>query len=186
MKLSVNLPNIISLARLFSVPLIISLILSLKLNLAFIAFAIAGLSDALDGLMARALKARTVLGAYLDPIADKALLVGVYFAFGLTGLVPSWVVILIIFRDIMIVGGVFLLFIFKSHVEMRPLLISKVNTVVQLLYALFILGQVEAYIGIEHINLYLGYLVAVTTVISGASYVIVGFRQLNKLDVKEL
>lgn len=186
MKLSVNLPNIITLARLFCVPLIISLVLSLKLNLAFIVFAIAGLSDALDGLLARAMKARTILGAYLDPIADKALLVGVYFAFGLTGLVQPWVVILIIFRDIMIVGGVFLLFLFKSHVQMKPLLVSKINTVVQLLYALLILGQIESYLRIDHLNNYLGYLVALTTVISGAGYVIVGFRQLNKVDVKGL
>src|SRR3989338_2211483 len=114
---SMNLPNLISLARLFSVPVIISLILSHQLNLSFLFFCLAGLSDALDGLVARLFKARTTLGAYLDPIADKALLIGVFAALGQTGLVDMWVVILIIFRDVLIVGGILLLFLFKSDVD---------------------------------------------------------------------
>lgn len=186
MKLSVNLPNMISLARLFSVPLIVSLILSLELKLAFLFFTLAGLSDALDGLVARLFKSRTILGAYLDPIADKALLVGVYASLGLTGLVEQWVVILIVFRDLLIVGGIFLLFLFKSHVEMKPLMISKINTVIQLFYALFVLSQAESYFGVPELNLYFGYFVALTTVISGASYVTVGLRQLNKVDATSL
>jgi cardiolipin synthase len=140
MTSTINLPNIISLARLLSVPLIVSLILSYQLMAAFIFFTIASLSDALDGFLARIFKSRTTLGAYLDPIADKALLVGVFAALGQAGLVDLWVVVLVIFRDVLIIGGIILLFLFKSHVEMKPLIISKINTVVQLTYALFILG----------------------------------------------
>ncbi len=186
MILSINLPNMITLARLFSVPLIVSLILSDRLNLAFICFTLAGVSDALDGLFARLFKCRTILGAYLDPIADKALLVSVFATLGLTGLVEQWIVILIIFRDVLIVGGIFLLFLFKDRVEMKPLMVSKINTVAQLSYALFVLGQAEKYIGIPNINAYFGYIVALTTVISGASYVTLGLKQLSKVDSTDL
>ncbi|MBY0502122.1 MAG: CDP-alcohol phosphatidyltransferase family protein [Alphaproteobacteria bacterium] len=177
-----NLPNLISLARLLSVPLIISLILSHQLLAAFVLFSLAGLSDALDGFLARIFKSRTTLGAYLDPIADKALLVGVYAALGQSGLIELWLVILVIFRDVLIIGGILLLFLFKSTIEMKPLMISKANTVIQLVYALFVLGQGELHLEIPGLSQYFGYLVALTTVLSGASYVRLGLKHLNKMD----
>jgi len=177
-----NLPNLISLVRLLSVPLIVSLILSSQLVPAFIFFAIAGLSDALDGFFARIFKARTTLGAYLDPLADKALLIGVYAALGKIGLIDLWVVILVIFRDFLIIGGILLLFLFKSSIDMKPLMISKVNTVIQLVFALFVLGQGEGLLEIPHMNMYFGYGVALTTVLSGVSYVKLGLKYFNKMD----
>lgn len=183
---TMNLPNFISLARLLSVPLIISLILSHQLLAAFVLFSIAGLSDALDGFLARIFKSRTTLGAYLDPIADKALLVGVYAALGQSGLIDLWVVILVIFRDVLIIGGILLLFLFKSTIEMKPLMISKVNTVIQLMYALFVLGQGELHLEIPNLSQYFGYLVALTTVLSGESYVRLGIKHLNKMDTSIL
>lgn len=182
MTTTMNLPNLISLARLLSVPLIISLILSHQLLAAFVLFSLAGLSDALDGFLARIFKSRTTLGAYLDPIADKALLVGVYAALGQSGLIELWLVILVIFRDVLIIGGILLLFLFKSTIEMKPLMISKANTVIQLVYALFVLGQGELHLEIPGLSQYFGYLVALTTVLSGASYVRLGLKHLNKMD----
>ena len=181
---TMNLPNLISLARLLSVPLIVSLILSTQLIPAFLFFMLAGLSDALDGFLARIFKSRTTLGAYLDPLADKALLVGVFAALGFTKRVDMWVVILIVFRDMVIIGGILLLFLFKSTIEMKPLMISKINTVVQLLYALFVLGQGEAFFGVPYLNMYLGYFVALTTMLSGVIYVKVGLTYFNKMDVE--
>jgi len=181
-----NLPNIISLARLLSVPLIVSLILSHQLIPALIFFTLAGLSDALDGFLARIFKSRTTLGAYLDPIADKSLLVGVFAALGHIGLIELWVVVLVVFRDVLIIGGILLLFVFKSTVEMKPLMISKINTVVQLIYALFVLAQGDAFLGFPLLNLYFGYLVALTTVLSGVSYVRLALTYFNKMDVTNL
>lgn len=181
---AMNIPNLISLARLLSVPLMVSLILSYQLMPAFLIFAIAGLSDALDGFLARIFKIRTTLGAYLDPLADKALLVGVYAALGKIGLVDLWVVILVIFRDVLIIGGILLLFLFKSSLNMKPLMISKINTVVQLMFALFVLGQGEAILGRAHINVYFGYIVALTTVLSGVSYVRLALKCFNKMDIE--
>lgn len=183
---TINLPNMISLARLLSVPLIVSLILSDQLMAAFLVFTLAGLSDALDGFLARIFKSRTVLGAYLDPLADKTLLVGVYAALGHTGLIELWVVILVVFRDVVIIGGILLLFLFKSPIEMKPLMISKINTVVQLGYALFILSQGDVLLGIPHFSQYFGYVVALTTVLSGVSYVSLGFKYFNKMDLTHL
>jgi cardiolipin synthase len=180
---TINLPNMISLARLLSVPIIVSLILSDQLMVAFFVFTLAGLSDALDGFLARIFKSRTALGAYLDPLADKTLLVGVYAALGHTGLIDLWVVVLVVFRDLVIIGGILLLFLFKSPIEMKPLMVSKINTVVQLGYALFILSQVDVLLGIPYFSQYFGYLVALTTVLSGVSYVSLGFKYFNKMDL---
>lgn len=180
---AMSLPNIITLARLLSVPLIVSLILSHQLLAALIFFTLAGLSDALDGFLARIFKARTTLGAYLDPIADKALLVGVFAALGHTGLAEIWVVVLVIFRDVLIVGGIILLFLFKNNIEMKPLMISKINTVVQLVYALFILAQGDSLLNTPHLSVFLGYLVAFTTVLSGVIYVKLALKYFNKMDV---
>lgn len=177
-----SLPNIISLGRLFSVPLIVSLILSDQTFFALIVFTLAGLSDALDGFLARVFKSRTDLGTYLDPLADKALLVGVYLALGYTGLIDFWVVILVVFRDLVIIGGILLLFLFKSPIQMKPLMISKINTVVQLVFAFFVLSQASSLLGFEGLTIYFGYLVALTTVLSGLSYVIIGAKNLNKTN----
>ena len=180
---TISLPNLITLARLLSVPLIVSLILSHQLIVAFIFFTLAGLSDALDGFLARIFKSRTTLGAYLDPLADKALLVGVFTALGHTGLADIWVVVLVVFRDVLIIGGIILLFLFKNNIEMKPLMVSKVNTVVQLIYALFILAQGDSYFGMPFLSVWLGYLVAFTTVLSGVIYVRLAFKYFSKMDV---
>lgn len=183
MTTAISLPNLITLARLLSVPLIVSLILSHQLMPALIFFSIAGLSDALDGFLARIFRSRTTLGAYLDPIADKALLVGVFTALGHTGLAEIWVVVLVVFRDVLIIGGIILLFLFKNNIEMKPLMISKINTVVQLSYALFILAQADFFLGIPYASHLLGYLVAFTTVISGVIYVRLALTYFNKMDI---
>ncbi|MBA3813036.1 MAG: CDP-alcohol phosphatidyltransferase family protein [Alphaproteobacteria bacterium] len=186
MTTAMNVPNLITLARLLSVPLIVSLILSHQLMAALVFFSIAGLSDALDGFLARIFKSRTTLGAYLDPIADKALLVGVFAALGHTGLAEIWVVVLVVFRDVLIVGGIILLFLFKNTVEMKPLMISKINTVVQLTYALVILAQGDFLFNIPHLSIWLGYMVAFTTVISAFIYVRLALKYFNKMDVATL
>lgn len=183
MTKAMNLPNLITLTRLLSVPLIVSLILSHQLVAAFVFFTLAGLSDALDGFLARIFKSRTTLGAYLDPIADKALLVGVFTALGHTGLVDIWIVVLVVFRDVLIIGGIILLFLFKNNVEMKPLMISKINTLVQLTYALFILSQVDSFLNSPYLSVVFSYIVVVTTVLSGFIYVKIAFKYFNRMDI---
>ncbi len=124
-----NLPNFITLARLLSVPLTVWLMLEGRHLVAFAVFVTAGISDALDGFLARRLNARSVLGGYLDPLADKALLMSVYIVLGYQSHLPSWLVILVVSRDIMIVGGSLLLLVLTDDFAVDPLVVSKINTV---------------------------------------------------------
>lgn len=173
-----SIPNIISLARLLSTPILILLIIQQEFVLAVTLFAAAAVSDALDGLLARLFKSRTMLGAYLDPIADKALLIGVYWTLGYKGYIDLWVVIIVIFRDILIIGGILLLFLFKKNIHMAPLLISKINTTAQLIFVGYVLFAL-AFNFYDNLIVYFGYFVAITTILSGGSYVRIWLKQIQ-------
>jgi cardiolipin synthase len=177
-----NIPNLISLGRLFSVPVILWLILDGSLLAAFWVFFAAALSDAVDGIIAKYFDAETVFGAFLDPIADKALLVSVYLILGHQGYIEAWLVIMVVFRDLVILGGALLYQTVTQSLTMRPLTISKVNTFVQLVFAVVVLW-VEAY-GIDGgapIGV-IGYIVAVTTLWSGAAYVVTWSRRAAAME----
>jgi len=177
-----NLPNVITLARLLMVPLIVWLILLHEQVLAFSLFLVASVSDALDGFLARVLKERTTLGAYLDPIADKALLVGVYAALGHEHYIPLWVVILVISRDVLIIGGIILVSMLSKPYEMSPHFISKFNTAIQLIYVIYILMPLPTFPYESTINLLLAWTVGITTILSGAVYVKMGLQILANED----
>ncbi len=130
-----TLPNLITLARLCAVPAAVWLILQGRLDTAFLVFVAAGLSDGLDGWLARVRNARSVIGAMLDPVADKALLVSVYVTLAAVGALPSWLAILVVFRDAMILGGIVFLWALGRPPAIRPLLVSKINTALQILLA---------------------------------------------------
>src|SRR5467141_3551449 len=132
-RLGLNLPNLISLGRLLLVPLAISLILDGCYWVAFWIFVIAGASDAVDGFIAKRFDRRTRLGALLDPLADKVLLVSVYVTLGFAGQLWTWLVVLVVFRDIMIVGGFLLIQAVAAPKHYAPLFISKINTGLQVL-----------------------------------------------------
>jgi cardiolipin synthase len=131
-RLGLNLPNLITLSRLLSVPLTIWLILGERFGVAFWVFVGAGISDALDGFIAKRFDCRTRLGALLDPVADKALLTSVYVALGIAEYLPNWLVILVVFRDVMIIGGFVLIQTLAATSRFDPLYISKINTLAQI------------------------------------------------------
>jgi cardiolipin synthase len=133
-------PNAITATRLASVPLIVWLILAGHLTTAFWLFVAAGISDGIDGALARSFRARTRLGGYIDPAADKALLVAVYISLSVADLVPDWLVWLVVGRDIIIVAGVSALYLMKERLAMQPLAISKLNTFAQLGLAALVLA----------------------------------------------
>src|SRR5271154_131617 len=136
-----NLPNLISLARLLLVPLEIWLILVGRYGLAFWILVAAGISDALDGFIAKRFDRRTRLGALLDPVADKAMLVSVYVTLGLAHQLWTSVVILVVFRDVMIVGGFLLIQAIAAPKHYDPLYISKINTGLQIALVSFVLAR---------------------------------------------
>lgn len=167
-----TLPNLVTLSRLIAVPLIVWLIDTGQLATAFWVFVLAGISDGVDGFLAKRLKAESELGAYLDPIADKALLVSVYIALGMQQLLPSWVVILVVSRDILIIGAVLLSRLIGHPLKMQPLPISKLNTTVQIALAALVMSA--SALGFQDAMVVTGgiILVGVTTVLSGAGYLI--------------
>lgn len=167
---NLNLPNLISLARLLCVPVMIWLILEARYGAAFWVFVGAGLSDALDGYIAKRFDRRTLLGAWLDPAADKALLTGVYLTLSIVGELPSWLVFLVILRDGLIVLGYVALQHSTAPQQLGPLFISKVNTLVQIALVGLVLARLGlgAEAGWETALLVAA--AAVTTIASGFSY----------------
>ena len=177
-----NLPNIISLGRLLSAPVVIYLILNDFMTAAFWLFIAAGISDGVDGYLAKTLGQSSALGAYLDPIADKVLLVGVYLTLGQDGHLPTWLVIMVVFRDLIIVGGIILLHISNSGIRMRPLLISKVNTAAQIALIALVLVELGLKIDLGGFLDVLIYVVGATTIASGASYIINWGRTVEPVE----
>lgn len=173
-------PNFITLGRLLSVPLIVWLILTGDYREAFWITLIAGLSDILDGLLARTLKVYSQLGAYLDPFADKLLLVGGFIALSVKSLIPLWLVILVVFRDILILGGVILLWGIKKKFQIKPLMISKINTFFQMSVVVAVLAHEAYHILKPEILMALFFLTALTTFLSAGGYISVLGRTLGK------
>ncbi len=171
-----SLPNFISLGRLLAVPVAVWLILTGKFGFAFWVFIAAGISDAVDGFLAKRLNAQTELGKVLDPLADKALLVAVYVTLGQAGHLPVWLVILVVFRDLLIVGGIILSHTLGRPVRMRPLKISKINTGAQIVLAGGILAVLGLDLRVDQLILPMVWLVAATTAISGGAYLVTWAR----------
>jgi len=166
----VNLPNIISLVRLLCVPVVMWFILDGRMLPAFWLFLAAGISDAADGFLAKRLNAQTALGGYLDPLADKTLLVGVYLTLGYQGSLETWLVILVVFRDLLIIGGAIFLLTLAQSVSFKPLWVSKINTVAQIGLAVWILARHGFDFVDGGIADTLVYTVAATTLLSGFGY----------------
>lgn len=168
-----TLPNIITGMRLLAVPAVVWLVLSDRMAGAFWVFVAAGVSDAIDGYLAKRLDAHSVLGSYLDPLADKLLLLAIYILLGRAGFIPVWLVVLVIMRDAALLGGSILLVRTDRTAAMRPLMISKVNTVLQIVLASLVLAQLG--IGVPRLGVgqdLLVYAVAATTVASGTAYLV--------------
>lgn len=177
-----NVPNIISLARLVAVPVIVMLILRSVYDWAFILFVIAGISDAADGYIAKRTGQISNLGSYLDPLADKALLVGVYLTLGHQGRIDELVVVVVVFRDLMIVGGVLLLMMFRQQSQMHPALVSKINTATQLLLATLMLAVAGLDFEATRLVDIMSYCVVATTLLSGGWYLVVWGRQMTSME----
>ena len=133
-----HVPNLISLLRLAAVPIVVWDIATGRYATAFWLFVAAGISDALDGFIAKKFNAASKFGAWLDPIADKTLLVGVYVALVIRGYLPLWLVMLVVFRELVIVGGALLVQAMTQRLEMQPLLVSKINTAAQIGLAAYV------------------------------------------------
>jgi cardiolipin synthase (CMP-forming) len=171
-ELNLNLPNAITLVRLVSVPLAIWLVLGGWYAAAFWVFIAAGLSDAVDGYIAKRFNRRTAFGAVLDPVADKALLTGLYVTLLMSGHLPGWLVLLVVLRDVLIVLGYLALRASVGPHRLGPLFISKINTLVQIALVGFVLARLGVGAQAGWMEALLIATAAVTTVLSGLSYLV--------------
>ena len=174
-----SLPNLITLGRILLVPVVVWAISSGQMWIAFVLFLAAGVSDAVDGFLAKRFGMTSELGSYLDPLADKVLIVSIYVALGINGVIPDWLVILVVSRDIMIVGAVMLSWLIGSPVKVKPLLVSKLNTVAQIAFACVVLGSLGFNIEAHGLTMVLMGLVAALTLLSVAAYVREWVRHMN-------
>ena len=170
-----NLANFVSLLRLLLAPVVIWLLLEAEPVAALGLFLFAGLTDALDGMIAKRFGQVTELGAYLDPVADKALLASTFITLGVMQELPLWLVLLAVSRDAMIVGGVLLSYTMNYPVVMHPLRISKLNTVAQIVLVALVLARMGFMPGpqtwLAEIIGYIVWITAASTAASGAAYI---------------
>jgi cardiolipin synthase len=166
----VNIPNTLTLARIVLVPLVVWLIITHEMRAAFGLFLLAGFSDAADGYLAKRFGWHTELGAYLDPIADKALLVSIYVTLGLAGHLPVWLVIAVVSRDILIVGAVILSWMLSRPMTVHPLLVSKANTLSQIVLAGLVLAELGLGLGLETLVEVFVWITGALTIASASAY----------------
>ena len=142
---AMNIPNTLTIFRILLVPVFIIFLINNNLWMALMIFILAGITDGLDGLIARVLNQRTLIGAYLDPIADKFLLISAYLALTIKNMLPAWLSVIVISRDIIILSGIALLFLMAKKFVIRPSLLSKATTVSQILTIIAVLSDIENY-----------------------------------------
>lgn len=177
-----TVPNILTIVRILLTPLFVMAYAAENFNLAWMLFAVAGLTDAFDGFLARIWDQRTQLGAVLDPLADKALLVTSFICLAAKGWIPFWLAVLVVSRDVIIVGGLAVLSFLGVDVKnrIRPIGISKFNTAAQIVLVVSVM--IHRTFAIDY-GYFLGTLVTVTalsTILSGTAYVRRGFELFSE------
>jgi len=175
-----SLPNILTLIRILLIPLFVLLIINKHLDWALLTFAVAGITDGLDGLIARLTHQRTELGAYLDPIADKLLLFAGFISLAIIEVIPSWLVVIVVTRDVIILMGFLVMFLTGYHPKINPSLLSKATTTFQILTILFVLMAWYKIPAFKHLSVTAIYGTAIITILSGIQYVYIGTRILNE------
>jgi len=173
-----TLPNYITIARFIMVPLIVLAMINGDMVSAFVMFMLAGVSDGVDGFIARQFNQKSELGAWLDPVADKFLLVSVFVVLGWLEVLPVWLVILAVSRDGLIVGAVVLSSLMGNPVQMRPLLISKANTMFQIILLILVLADLAGLARLDAVVGWMIYAVAGLTIGSAAAYLVSWLRHM--------
>lgn len=165
-----TVPNLITLLRLTLVPVVVWALFVGEYSLAFGAFLLAGVSDGVDGYIARRFDQRSELGAYLDPVADKSLLVATFVVLGIMAVLPLWLVVLVVSRDVLIFGAIGLATLMENPIAIRPLFVSKANTAVQIGLVVWTLAELAWGERFPAIHLGLIATVTVLTILSGLAY----------------
>lgn len=182
---TLNIPNLISLGRVILVPIVFWLLLTGETQLAFLLFVIAGISDGVDGFLAKRYGWTTELGAYLDPLADKLLIVSIFVALGFKAALPSWLVIAVVSRDILIVTGVVLSWLLDRPMRIKPAVVSKVNTLSQIVLAGTVLADDGFGLGLETTRITLVWITGILTIASLATYLRTWLRHMSGYELTD-
>ncbi len=177
-----TLPNLITVARLIAVPFFVWLVVDERPASAFWVFLAAGISDAADGYIARRFNLHSEFGAYLDPVADKALLVAAFVSLGLAGMLPSWLVITAVARDFLIVGAVVFSWIMDRPVAMKPSMVSKANTALQIVLVALILGQAAFDVRVYMVEAAMIWVTGALTLASAAAYLVFWLKHMASYE----
>ena len=170
-----TIPNLLTILRVLLTPLLVIFLLQERLTAALIVFIVAGITDGLDGLIARLYLQKSRLGAFLDPLADKLLLATTYVILAVKSLVPSWLTVIVLSRDVLIVLGVFVLFMQDLPFEIKPTIASKLTTCAQIFTAIVTMASA---IATPHplLKSILFHITAGVTIISWAQYMVKGIQ----------
>ena len=167
---NINIPNFITLGRVISVPVVFWSLLTANYKFAFLIFVAAGISDGIDGYLAKRFNWQTELGALLDPLADKLLIVSIYIGLAVLNALPLWLVVAVVSRDILIVAAVLLAWLMDQPVRIAPLLVSKLNTLAQLILASTVLADLAFNLGLGDVRFWMAWATGALTFMSLAAY----------------
>jgi len=170
--------NMITVLRVILVPIFVIYMINERILASLVIFCIASLSDAADGFIARVFHQKSNLGAHLDPLADKILLTTAYIILAVFKMIPPWLAVLIISRDVIILLGVLVFYLTHYPVTIHPSILSKATTCIQLATVLMVLSS--GYIDIPFLNPYLFWAAGLMTIASGLQYIRIGLIILNK------
>lgn len=171
-----NIPNLLTIFRLLLVPVFTILIIYDRMVMALAVFILAGVTDACDGLIARVFNQKTPLGAYLDPIADKFLLGSAFLALTIKDVIPNWLTVVVISRDVIILGGVVVLSLMKKEVKVQPSMASKATTWLQVITIILAILSIERDLFILDPTIWT---TALFTTLSGLQYIYRGVRLIG-------
>lgn len=173
-----NIPNTLTILRVLLIPVFVISLMDGHFALSFVIFVVAGITDAIDGVIARITNQRTTLGAYLDPTADKLLLTCAFLALAILKAIPSWLAVIVITRDVIISLGFMILFLMDRKPEIKPTALSKLNTVVQVLtIAIVLFSKIEP--SFSTVVPGMIWATASTTILTGLHYIYLGTRMTN-------
>ncbi len=173
-----NIPNTLTIIRIVIIPVFITMIIYNRYNYALSLFVIAALTDAFDGLFARLTNQKTRLGTFLDPLADKFLLVTSFILFAVYGWIPKWLAITVISRDLIVVIGWFLLYLITHNSIIEPVLLGKTAIALQVITLAYVLININLSSPRPIPDILLFFTAAITA-ISGLQYIYKGFKLTN-------
>ncbi|MEJ2067434.1 MAG: CDP-diacylglycerol--glycerol-3-phosphate 3-phosphatidyltransferase [Deltaproteobacteria bacterium] len=175
-----NVPNTLSILRILSIPVFVIFLLYDRFFVALLIFIGAGITDGLDGLIARVFNQKTAIGAYLDPIADKLMLITSFIVLAILRIIPGWLTVIVISRDVIILLGVLLLQLTSHKVEIKPIFIGKASTVMQLVTIAWALVTQFSMV-MKSVFPAIIWVTAGLTALSGLFYIYIGTKYFNEL-----